>query len=174
MSNRPHPRRARVNRDNPRAWATDMRSGFVGNLVNAQWQHDWRGQRLTNLKLLVYGDQLDKPQRQLGTIVLQPDLLPIQNARPGNSIAAEQVIAVTEDYDAVVGDIVTAYEELTVTLQTAEEVNGQSITVNNGGTDIVTVATTDSQTISGELTYELDADESLTVISNGLNWDIWP
>lgn len=79
---RRHPRRAAVDPSSPRAWATDDRSGFVGNLENMRWQYDWRGTRLVNLNVLVYEDQYDDPQRQLGTIVLPPDPPPLLNTRP--------------------------------------------------------------------------------------------
>lgn len=78
---RPHPRRARTNAQSPRAWATDDRSGFVGNHENMCWQFDWTGTGLINKQILVYPDQLDVPQRQLGTIIIPPDPPSIMNAR---------------------------------------------------------------------------------------------
>lgn len=78
---RRNPRRARVDVNSPRAWATDDRSGFIGNHENLVWQHDWSGPRLLNKKVLVFPDQLDKPQRQLGSLRLPPDPVPVQNAR---------------------------------------------------------------------------------------------
>lgn len=170
---RPHPKRARTDRNSPRAWATDMRSGFVGNLENAQWQHEWQGPRLIDTKLLVYPDQLDNPQRQLGVNILVPDGLPIENPRPGNDLAAEQVVTVTADYDAVAGDIISCDGTFTVTLPIAEDIADRSVTVNNNGSGTITVATTDSQTIDDESTQTVAADESLTVISDGSNWTIW-
>lgn len=79
---RPHPRRARTDSTSPRAWATDDRSGFVGNHEDLRWQFDYAGTGLVNKHILVYPDQLDVPQRQLGTIVLPPDPPAILNARP--------------------------------------------------------------------------------------------
>ena len=79
---RPHPRRARVDPTSPRAWATSDRSGFVGNHENMQWQYEYAGTQLINKHILVYPDELDEPQRQLGTIILPPDPPPIMNARP--------------------------------------------------------------------------------------------
>ena len=79
---RRHPRRAAVDRTSPRAWATDDRSGFIGNHENLRWQFDWAGTSLVNKRILVYEDELDKPQRQLGTVILPPDPPPIMNARP--------------------------------------------------------------------------------------------
>lgn len=79
---RPHPRRARTNPTAPEAWGTCDRSGFVANQRNLQWQFQWAGTELINLRVLVAPDQLDIPQRQLGTIILPPDPVSIQNARP--------------------------------------------------------------------------------------------
>src|SRR5215472_6812977 len=79
---RPHPRRASVNPRSPRGWGTCDRSGFITNHEKLAWQFDWRGAQLVNLKILVAPDMLDKPQRQLGTIILPPDPEPILNARP--------------------------------------------------------------------------------------------
>lgn len=90
---RPHPRRARTNPQSPRAWATDDRSGFVGNHQDLCWQFDWRGTQLINTRVLVYPDQLDTPQRQLGTIVLPPDPTPIMNARPEQYAIDEQPVS---------------------------------------------------------------------------------
>lgn len=82
MAWRPHPRMAATDPAQPRGWGTCGRCGFVGNLVNFQWQFDWRGMSLMNLQLLVCDECLDTPQRQLGTIVLPPDPPPLLDARP--------------------------------------------------------------------------------------------
>jgi hypothetical protein len=79
---RPHPRRARTNATAPEAWATDDKSGFVGNQRDLCWQYDWAGTQLINKRILCFRDQLDEPQRQLGTIILPPDPVSIPNARP--------------------------------------------------------------------------------------------
>lgn len=81
---RPHPRRASTDPSAPEAWATDDRSGFVGNHKNLRWQFEWAGLKLINTRVLVYDDMYDQPQRQLGTIVLPPDPMPTLNARPEN------------------------------------------------------------------------------------------
>lgn len=47
-----------------------------------QWQWDWRGTGLQNLRILVAECELDEPQRQLGAIILPIDPPPIMNARP--------------------------------------------------------------------------------------------
>lgn len=81
---RPHPRRARTNASHPDAWGTSDRSGMVGNQKNLLWQYEWAGTKLINQRVLVYPDEYDKPQRQLGTIILPPDPVSIVNARPEN------------------------------------------------------------------------------------------
>ena len=94
---RKHPRRAAVDPYDPRAWGTSDRNGFVGNHENMCWQFDWRGTTLVNLRVLVFEDELDEPQRQLGTIILPPDPVPVLNARPENYYIDEQTQRVTQD-----------------------------------------------------------------------------
>ena len=79
---RPHPRRARTDPTSPRAWATSDRNGMVGNQKNLRWQMQWAGTGLINTRILVFDDEYDIPQRQLGTIILPPDPVAITNARP--------------------------------------------------------------------------------------------
>ncbi len=79
---RPHPRRARTDPTAPEAWGTSDRSGFIGNQKNLRWQYQWSGTQLINTRVLVYEDEYDEPQRQLGTIILPPDPVSIPNTRP--------------------------------------------------------------------------------------------
>lgn len=79
---RPHPRRTRTNATDPSAWGTCDRSGFVAQHSDLQWQFQWAGTQLINTRVLVAPDQLDIPQRQLGTIILPPDPVSIIQARP--------------------------------------------------------------------------------------------
>lgn len=74
--------KARVDPENPEAFAIDDRSGFLVNLRDLQWQYEWAGQTLINLRLLVREQSYDIPQEQLRTIVLPPDPPPVYNARP--------------------------------------------------------------------------------------------
>ena len=83
---RPHPRRARTNPTSPRAWATDDKSGFVGNQESLRWQYEWQGTRLTNKRILCFDDTYDQPNRQLGTIILPPDPISITKRETGNLI----------------------------------------------------------------------------------------
>lgn len=90
---RPHPRKARTDASSPRAWATSDRSGFVGNHENMVFQFQWRGVELVNTRILVYEDELDVPQRQLGTVILPPDPPSIMNARPEQYYIDEQPVS---------------------------------------------------------------------------------
>lgn len=86
---RPHPKRARTNPSSPRGWSTDDKSGFIGNAINLTEQVQWRGTRILGTGVMTFPDFLDKPQPQLGTIILPPDPVPLQNARPENYPADE-------------------------------------------------------------------------------------
>lgn len=62
-----------------------------------RWQHDWRGTGLINLRVLVYDFEYDKPQRQLGTLIIPPDPVPIVNARPEQYDIDEKTYRRTSD-----------------------------------------------------------------------------
>lgn len=79
---RRHPKHARVDPSRPQGWARSDRNGFIGNLADMAWQWDWAGDRIINKRIIVHKDELDQPQRQLGTLVLPPDPAPLLNARP--------------------------------------------------------------------------------------------
>jgi hypothetical protein len=64
------------------AWSTDDQSGFITNQKKLNWQFQWAGTQLINLRLLVHQDFLDTPQEQLRTILIPPDPPPLFNARP--------------------------------------------------------------------------------------------
>jgi hypothetical protein len=81
---RPHGR-ARVNAQNPEAFAQCDRCGFWYNRSQLQWQFEWSGTHLYNTgKLVCQTICMDVPQEQLRTIILPPDPPPILNARPPN------------------------------------------------------------------------------------------
>lgn len=61
-----------------------MRSGFIVNAQDLQTQYEWRGLKLLPTGTLTVEPYLDQPQRQLGTIILSPDPVPLANARPEN------------------------------------------------------------------------------------------
>ena len=92
---RKHPRRTHVDPANPMAWATSDQNGMIGQHNKMKWQHDWRGNKIVNLRVLVHEDELDKPQRQLGNLSLPPDPVPIRNARPENYSIDETTDRVT-------------------------------------------------------------------------------
>ena len=79
---RPHPRRARTNATAPEAWGTSQRNGMVGNQRDLRWQMEWAGTQIINTRILVWEDEYDTPQRQLGTIILPPDPVGIPYAMP--------------------------------------------------------------------------------------------
>lgn len=79
---RKHPKWTRTDPTNPQGWGTDDRSGFVGQSRSLVEQTQWRGLRLMGTGVRTLPAYLDKPQRQLGTIILSPDPLPLANARP--------------------------------------------------------------------------------------------
>lgn len=91
---RPHPRRARTDPSAPAAWGTSDRNGMVGNHKDLRFQMEWAGLKLINTRVLVWDDEYDTPQRQLGTIVIPPDPPPIFNARPENYAIDEQPVSV--------------------------------------------------------------------------------
>ena len=81
MAWRPHPKYSRTNPSHPAAWGTDDKSGFIFNQRDLQWQYEWQGVRLVNLRILTGPPFYDQPNRQLGTIILPPDPVSIMNAR---------------------------------------------------------------------------------------------
>lgn len=74
--------RAQVDPINPHAFAICDRCGFLYNHVDLNWQFQWIGPQLQNLRILVCRTCMDDPQEQLRTIILPPDPLPIWNSRP--------------------------------------------------------------------------------------------
>ena len=106
---RPHPRRARTDPRSPRAWATSDRNGHISNHENLCWQFDWAGTGLVNKRILVSEDELDKPQRQLGTLIIPPDPVAIRNARPEQYYIDEYAGILFEVPRA--GNLVGGYED---------------------------------------------------------------
>ncbi len=89
--------RAKVDPNNPQAFAVCDRCGFWYNHKDLKWQFQWMGPQLQNTRLLVCDTCLDVPQEQLRTIILPPDPMPVLNARPENRIADFVSYLVTED-----------------------------------------------------------------------------
>jgi len=95
--------RARVSAKKPQAQAVCDRCGIWYNYVDLQWQYDWRGTSLQNIRLLVCRTCLDTPQEQLRAILLPADPVPITYPRPENfnfeEIDANQPIGVPTGLD---------------------------------------------------------------------------
>jgi hypothetical protein len=91
--------RATVNSESPGAFARCDRCGFWYNHKALQFQFDFRGPRLTNLKILVCSKCYDKPQPQLKPIMTTQDPLPVVNARP------EDLDYVNNDYRVAEGAV---------------------------------------------------------------------
>jgi hypothetical protein len=78
----------------PRAHAICDRCGFRYNHVDLHWQYDWRGPRLSNLRILVCDSCLDAPQQSgQRTILLPADPIPIMNARAENYVVDSNPLA---------------------------------------------------------------------------------
>jgi len=126
--------RARTSARNPQAHAICDRCGFRFNHVRLQWQYDWAGSSLVNLRILVCDRCLDVPQEQLRAIVIPADPVPIMNPRPENFVAASTDYRQTSGQNTVNpqtgipvpgGDIrITQNSNTRVTQQTGEPPGG--------------------------------------------------
>lgn len=96
------PRNAIVDAENPAAWGTCDRCGFVWNLNRLTWQYDYQGTpQLQNLRFLVCPPCYDAPQPQLSPFILPPDPPPIYNARPENYVVDETNWLTTQDNEII-------------------------------------------------------------------------
>ena len=93
--------RARTSSKNPQAHAICDRCGFRYNFVNLQWQYDWRGATIQNIRVLVCTPCLDIPQEQLRAIVVPADPTPIINARVQDFEGASTNTRVTSGQNSV-------------------------------------------------------------------------
>lgn len=73
--------RAKVNPSSPSAFAVCDRCSRWYNHVDLQWQFDYRGKALANLRILVCDRCLDVPQQQLRPKILTADPIAIPNPR---------------------------------------------------------------------------------------------
>jgi hypothetical protein len=87
--------RARTSPSSPQAYACCDRCALWYNHVDLQWQTQWSGIKLQNLRLLVCERCLDVPQPQLKARILPPDPVPIMNARPEPFFIDENTFLVT-------------------------------------------------------------------------------
>jgi len=69
-----------------------------------QWQYQFSGVQLQNLRILVCRPCLDIPQIQLKTIVIPPDPLPVLNPRPENYDNEVPSFLMTEDRSAILAE----------------------------------------------------------------------
>lgn len=94
---RPHGKYARVNAQNPEAFAQCDRCGFWRNRSDLVWQAEWGGVRLYNTGVLLCFDRcFDIPQEQLRTIILPPDPVPVLDARVPNFEYEEQTARIIQ------------------------------------------------------------------------------
>jgi len=76
--------RATTNLNSPDAFKVCDRCGIWYNAGELQFQYEWAGNMLTNLRLLVCPTCLDVPQEQQRNLVLPPDPVPIKDPRLEN------------------------------------------------------------------------------------------
>lgn len=69
--------RAQTNPSIPRAFAVCQRCGIWHNRSDLQWQYQWGGASLINLRILVCRECLDRPQEQLRSLALPADPVPV-------------------------------------------------------------------------------------------------
>lgn len=98
--------RARTSSSNPQAHAICDRCGFRYNRVDLNWQYDWRGATIQNVRILVCNTCMDTPQEQLRAIVVPADPVPIDQPRTQDFAQAEtnyQTISAPTVYDPITG-----------------------------------------------------------------------
>lgn len=144
--------RAKVNTDSPSAFARCDRCGFWYNHKALQFQFDYRGPRLTNLKILVCSTCYDKPQPQLKPIMTTQDPLPVVNARPEDRDYVNNDYRVTQDgkymlldggsgfngLGTINGTVLTILSATSGTLNVGDTITGIGV---YGGTTIVSYET---------------------------------
>lgn len=144
--------RATVNSSSPSAFARCDRCGFWYNHKALQFQFDYRGPRLTNLKILVCSTCYDKPQPQLKPIMTTQDPLPVVNARPEDLDYINNDYRVTQSGDFMLldgGSGFTGVGTINGTVLTISSVTSGTLNVNDtingigvcGGTTIVSYET---------------------------------
>lgn len=85
----------------PRAFGVCDRCGDWHNLDDLQWQFQYAGIGLINLRILVCDRCLDVPQPQLQATIIPPDPMPVFNARPEPYFLDEVDILSTQDGDGI-------------------------------------------------------------------------
>lgn len=87
--------RARVNARNPSAFGVCDRCGFWYNLVDLNYQMEWRGPRLMNIRLRVCKQCTDTPYIFNKPIIYGIDPVPVQDPRPQNFTTANNGSPIT-------------------------------------------------------------------------------
>jgi len=116
--------RARVSAKNPQAFGVCDRCGFWNNLVNLNWQHEWRGTTIQNIWIRVCRRCLDVPQEQLRAIQLPADPVTVWQPRVENFADAET------DYRSTVPGTIDAITGLPVpstTLRVTQDCRNRSM-----------------------------------------------
>jgi hypothetical protein len=94
---RPHGKYAKVNAQNPEAFAQCDRCGFWRNHNDLVEQDEWAGTHLYSISVFVCKERCyDIPQEQFRTIILPPDPPPVLNARVPDFEYEEQTPRVTQ------------------------------------------------------------------------------
>jgi hypothetical protein len=70
---------------------------MIGNHADMAWQYEWSGFKLVNKQILVHPDELDIPNRQLGSVIIPADPPGIFNARPEQYYIDEQTFRIEEN-----------------------------------------------------------------------------
>lgn len=125
--------RARISSRNPRAAAQCDRCGLIYSHSDLQWQYQWAGASLQNLRILVCHTCNDVPQQQLRAIIVPADPVPIVNPRTTDYVTAEQNTRTTQGNTVNTktgipvpgGDTrITQNDDVRVTQQTGEPPGG--------------------------------------------------
>lgn len=125
---RPHGR-ALVNPTSPRAFGACDRCGFLYNHHKLRFQFDFAGPVLQNLRFLVCDTCYDIPQEQKKPVLLPPDPIPINNARPEPYAQDETDWRVTQD-----GAIRVTQDGTLRVVQSGEWQSYPTLTVSGTGT----------------------------------------
>lgn len=114
---RPHGKFAAVDASSPKAFAQCDRCGFWYNRDQLTEQIEWGGMNLYSTQALVCttgNNCYDKPNPQLRTIILPPDPVAVQNARPPNFEYEEAgPIQTTLSEDVAQGAVLLPVESVT-------------------------------------------------------------
>ena len=169
MAYHPHCR-ASVNGNAPSAFARCDRCGFIYNHKSLQFQFDYRGPRLTNLRILVCQPCYDKPQPQLKPIMTTQDPLPVINARPEDYNYANNDYCVTSDGAYRVtqgGDNFSGTATISDTVLTVLSVTSGALAVNSvitgNGFDTPTVVSSFGTGSGGIGTYNVTVAQNISI-----------